>query len=81
MPDIPLQFPWQVAAGGYRWVESHPLPESRQGRRPFLTFPLWERIRDSSEPFEGVFAWNNGQFDLSSGGESRCRRRASTRCT
>lgn len=39
MPDIPLQFPWQVAEGGYRWVESHPQPttDRRQGRRPFLT--------------------------------------------
>jgi predicted permease len=41
------------------------------GRRPYLTYPLWERIRESNEPFDGVFAWNNGQFDLSSGGEGR----------
>ena len=24
MPDIPLQFRWQVAQGGYRWVDSDP---------------------------------------------------------
>jgi hypothetical protein len=37
MPDIPLQFPWRVAEGGYRWVESHPIREPDQVRRPFLT--------------------------------------------
>jgi hypothetical protein len=37
MPDIPLQFPWRVAEGGYRWVESHPIREPDQVRCPFLT--------------------------------------------
>src|SRR5262245_14530740 len=42
-----------------------------QGRRPFLTNPLWERLRDRQEVFSGVFAWSSPEFDLSSGGESR----------
>jgi hypothetical protein len=37
MPDIPLQFRWQVAEGGYRWVDSHLIGESRHERRAFLT--------------------------------------------
>ena len=37
MPDIPLQFPWQVAEGGYRWVDSRPAFEPQQQRQPFLT--------------------------------------------
>lgn len=37
MPDVPLQFPWQVAEEGYRWVESHLSGESGQERRLFLT--------------------------------------------
>jgi hypothetical protein len=37
MPDIPLQFPWQVAEGGYRWFESRPAFEPQQKRQPFLT--------------------------------------------
>jgi hypothetical protein len=37
VPDIPLQFPWQVAEGGYSWVESSPITDRRQGCRPFLT--------------------------------------------
>jgi hypothetical protein len=37
MPEIPLQFPWQVAEGGYRWVESQGLAEGDELRRPFLT--------------------------------------------
>src|SRR5262245_61377394 len=42
-----------------------------QGRRPFLTNSLWERLRDRQEVFSGVFAWSSPEFDLSSGGESR----------
>jgi hypothetical protein len=37
MPDIPLQFRWQVAEDGYRWLESHPVGGSDQMRDPFLT--------------------------------------------
>jgi hypothetical protein len=37
MPDIPLQFPWQVAKDGYHWVDSHAVGEPTEVRRPFLT--------------------------------------------
>jgi hypothetical protein len=37
MPDIPLQFRWQRAEDGYRWLESHAVHESDQTREPFLT--------------------------------------------
>ena len=37
MPDIPLQFRWRVAEGGYAWVDSHPAFEPHQQRQPFLT--------------------------------------------
>jgi hypothetical protein len=37
MPDIPLQFRWRVAAGGYDWVDAHPGIEPDQQRQPFLT--------------------------------------------
>jgi hypothetical protein len=37
MPDIPLQFPWRVAEGGYSWVDSHRIGESRHERHAFLT--------------------------------------------
>jgi hypothetical protein len=37
MPDIPLQFPWQVAKDGYNWLDSCPIGESGQDRRSFLT--------------------------------------------
>jgi hypothetical protein len=37
MPDIPLQFPWQVARGGYNWVDSCPIGASGQDRRFLLT--------------------------------------------
>ena len=37
MPEIPLQFLWRVAEGGYRWVDSRPAFEPRQQRQSFLT--------------------------------------------
>jgi len=50
-------------------------PESRvgsfTGRRPTLTNALWEHIRDRQQAFDGVFAWNNGMFNLAAGGEVR----------
>src|SRR4051812_3941086 len=41
------------------------------GRRPNLTNPLWERIRDQQQAFSGAFAWGAKPFDLTSGGEAR----------
>jgi hypothetical protein len=37
MPDIPLQFRWQTAEGGYHWLESHAVDGSDRMRHPFLT--------------------------------------------
>jgi putative ABC transport system permease protein len=41
------------------------------GRRPMLTNPLWERIRDRQQAFSNIFAWDATDFELSSGGDSR----------
>jgi len=41
------------------------------GRRPSLTNPLWEQVRDRQQVFSDVFAWNAPTFDLTSGGEAR----------
>ena len=41
------------------------------GRRPSLTSPLWEQLRDRQQAFSGVFAWSGTQFNLTSGGEAR----------
>jgi hypothetical protein len=37
MPDIPLQFQWRVAEGGYHWIDARPAFEPRQKTQPFLT--------------------------------------------
>jgi hypothetical protein len=37
MPDVPLQFRWRVAKGGYHWIDSDPAFEPDQQRQPFLT--------------------------------------------
>ena len=41
------------------------------GRRPSLTNPLWERIRDRQEAFSSAFAWSGAPFNLTAGGEAR----------
>jgi len=41
------------------------------GRRPNLSNPLWERIRDGQEGFSAIGAWGSTTFDLAFGGESR----------
>jgi hypothetical protein len=37
MPDILLQFPWQVAKGGYTWVDAQPVLGASRQRAPYLT--------------------------------------------
>jgi putative ABC transport system permease protein len=41
------------------------------GRRPNLTNPLWERIRDRQQPFSSALAWSGAAFNLTAGGEAR----------
>src|SRR5258708_3501565 len=41
------------------------------GRRPSLTNPLWEQIRDRQQVFTEAFAWSAPGFDLPTGGEAR----------
>ena len=38
------------------------------GRRPNLTNPLWERIRDRQQGFSSAFAWSGAAFNLTAGG-------------
>jgi putative ABC transport system permease protein len=44
---------------------------SFSGRRPNLTNPLWERIRDQQQAFSSAFVWGGKGFDLTTGGEAR----------
>jgi putative ABC transport system permease protein len=44
---------------------------SFMGRRPMMTNPLWEQIRDHQQAFSGMFAWGNSAFNLTTGGEAR----------
>jgi putative ABC transport system permease protein len=41
------------------------------GRRPQLTNPLWELIRDRQQAFSNAFAWSNVGVNLTTGGEAR----------
>src|SRR5580765_5367818 len=41
------------------------------GRRPSLTNPLWEQVRERQQVFGEIFAWAAPTFDLTTGGEAR----------
>ena len=41
------------------------------GRRPSLTNPLWEQIRNRQQVFSEAFAWSGVGFDLTTSGEAR----------
>ena len=40
-------------------------------RRPNLTYPQWEQIRNHQQAFSGIFAWGDNRFNLSERGETR----------
>src|SRR3989475_7615145 len=44
---------------------------SSVSRRPALTNPLWEQIRDHQQAFSSTFAYSNVGFNLTTGGEAR----------
>jgi putative ABC transport system permease protein len=44
---------------------------SFRGRRPELTYPLWQEIRSTQQAFSGVFAWSARGFNVAPGGEMR----------
>src|SRR5437899_1845846 len=41
------------------------------GRRPMLTNPMFEQIRDRQQAFSGLAAWGTSAFNLTDGGEAR----------
>ena len=41
------------------------------GRRPSLTNPLWEQVRDRQQVFSEIFVWSSPTFYLTTGGEAR----------
>jgi putative ABC transport system permease protein len=44
---------------------------SFSGRRPMLTYPLFDEIRRRQQVFSGMFAWGGGRFNTANGGEMR----------
>src|SRR4051812_32796089 len=41
------------------------------GRRPNLTYALWEKVKSQQTAFSSVMAWSTIGFDLANGGEAR----------
>jgi len=44
---------------------------SFMSRRPMMTNPLWEQVRDHQQTFSSAFAYANVGFNLTNGGEAR----------
>ena len=67
---LPVDHPEQLVE-----VRIADTPHGRTGsfvsRRPMMTNPLWERIRDRQQAFSSAFAWADVGFNLTSGGEAR----------
>jgi predicted permease len=67
---LPVKDPQQLVE-----VRIAETPHGRTGqfssRRPNLTNPLWEHIRDRQEAFSNAFVWSHEGFNLTSGGEAR----------
>ena len=41
------------------------------GRRPMLTYPQFERIRDRQQAFTGLAGWSSGTFNMATAGQAR----------
>jgi putative ABC transport system permease protein len=57
--SLPVQEPHRLAMVG----------QSPRGRTSW-TNPIWEAIRDRSQPFDGAFAWASTRFNLSQSGQT-----------
>ncbi len=66
---LPVRNPEALAE--IRNVVRKPRTGNFNGRRPELTNPLWELIRQRQEGFAGVMAWHSTSFNLSERGEDR----------
>src|SRR5262249_48714226 len=68
--SLPVTRPWELAEVRIA-DQTAGRTGSFAGRRPMLTNPLWEQIRDRQEGFASMFAWGTSLFNLAGGGESR----------
>src|SRR6266576_2344713 len=68
--SLPVENPHELVSIG---IDQH--GKGRVGRgyagRSIFTEPLWQEIREQQQVFSSLFAWGNGRWDLSSGGEAR----------
>src|SRR5438046_5957784 len=67
--SLPVEKPNELVSIG---IDQH--ARGRVGRaypgRSIFTEPLWREIRSQQQAFSSLFAWGNGVWDLSGGGES-----------
>src|SRR5438105_13261321 len=67
--SLPVEKPHELVSIG---IDQH--GTGRVGRgyggRSVFTEPLWQEIRSQQQAFSSVFAWGNGVWDLSGGGEA-----------
>jgi predicted permease len=66
---LPVDSPGELAEIRFRPGTSR--SGSFNGRRPMLTYPLFDEIRRRQQVFSGLFAWGSGAFNTAAGGEVR----------
>ena len=64
---LPVEQPEQLVEIRFRPGTSR--SGSFNGRRPMLTYPLFDEIRRRQQVFSGMFAWGSGAFNTAVGGE------------
>ena len=67
---LPVQHPEQLVELTIAKNE-HCCSGNFSDRRPNLTYPQWEQIRDHQQAFLNIFAWGDQRFNLAAGGEAR----------
>ena len=67
--SLPVANPQELAE--VRIADENRVYGSIDGRQSELTYPLWERIRQSQEAFSGIFAWGAQDFSLGEGRDWR----------
>ena len=66
---LPVSAPEQLVEVRFRPGTSR--SGSFTGRRPMLTYPLFDEIRRRQNVFTGMFAWNSAPLNTAAGGEVR----------
>src|SRR5262249_29210802 len=67
--SLPVEKPQELAE--VRFSTGRGPSGNFNGRRPDVTNPIWEQVRDKQEAFSEIAAWSSGPLNLATSGERR----------